>query len=171
MERFKDTNEKVFGNSGGKIKTLAGFVAWGGVIVFVICGILLMANGAFQSGLTVMLAGAVSSLVCALTLYGFGELIESNKEIVRLLKQANTHVIPKGAEAEPAATAPSAATRPTESKNTSAVQQPSNNPISEAAKKEAEKKERLAKGGWECTCGRVNQYFVTKCACGVSKPE
>lgn len=45
----------------------------------------------------------------------------------------------------------------------------SNRPPVQLSKEREE--EILDRGGWRCTCGRVNQYFVVKCPCGRTKGD
>lgn len=111
MERFKDTNEKMFGNIGGKVKTMAKVCTWLGMIISVIYGIVLAVNGAFFMGIWMAVSLALGFWLAAIPLYGFGELIErnqsmdrSNQEIISLLKEANTPASQNSEEAKPAET-------------------------------------------------------------------
>ena len=87
-------NEKMFGNIGGKVKTMAKVCTWLMMIVSVIYGIGLAVNGAFFFGILMAVSLALGFWLGCIPLYGFGELIEtnqslvrSNREIVELLKQ------------------------------------------------------------------------------------
>ena len=40
-----------------------------------------------------------------------------------------------------------------------------------AIAQEAEDKKKLAAGGWRCECGRVNNNYITRCACGKNKND
>lgn len=68
----------MFNNIGGKIKTLAKFVAWIGIIGSIIGGIALIAtDDAFiATGIIVLLGGSLLSWIGSFFTYGFGELIE-----------------------------------------------------------------------------------------------
>lgn len=88
----------MFDNIGGKIKGLAKFVCWAGIIICIIAGLVMIVQGnelnshsyssqagsaMMTSGAVVMLLGSVFSWLGSLALYGFGELIEktvSNNE-------------------------------------------------------------------------------------------
>ena len=109
MERFKDTNEKMFGNIGGKVKTMAKVFTWLGMILSVIYGIVLAVNGSFFIGILTAVSLALAVWLAAIPFYGFGELIEtnqslvrSNREIISLLKEANTPASQNSEEAKPA---------------------------------------------------------------------
>ena len=148
-------NEKMFGNIGGKIKTMAKVCTWLGMILFVIYGIVLAVNGAFFMGILMAVSLALGVWLAAIPLYGFGELIDSNqflvwsnKEIIELLKQKD------GSSA----------------KNNGGTT-PDVNQASYAPMTEAEKSDRLAKAGWKCTCGQINPSFVRQCTCGAYRPE
>ena len=73
----------LFSNIGGKIKGVAQVVCWGGIILSVLAGIILLAAGdeAVLLGLLTAVVGGVSSWVTSLFLYGFGELIDKVTEI------------------------------------------------------------------------------------------
>lgn len=156
----KERVKQMFDNIGGKIKSVAKSIAWTGIIAFVGYGIALLFLGAVIDGVLFAVIGALASWVGSFALYGFGELIENstsiNHNLEKLIDMNNEK---KYRDAE------SKGTEPAKS-DTLHVNQPSYAPISEA-----EKKERLAKGGWECTCGRVNQFFVSTCVCGKNKRE
>lgn len=85
----------MFDNIGGKIKGLARFICIGGIIVFAIFGIVIIAGGAKSrmggatviSGLLTMVFGGVLSWISSLGLYGFGELIEKTTEIANNTRQ------------------------------------------------------------------------------------
>ncbi len=79
----------MFDNIGGKIKGLAKFVCWAGILACAIGGIAMIVQGSeinsyysqpgtglIVGGVVVMLLGSVLSWLGSLTLYGFGELIE-----------------------------------------------------------------------------------------------
>lgn len=89
----------MFDNIGGKIKGLAKFVCWVGIIAFGVSGFVMIFQGNAlnnysygdnQTGLGLIIGGAIMVLLGAvfswlgsLVLYGFGELIEktaSNNE-------------------------------------------------------------------------------------------
>ena len=94
----------MFDNIGGKIKGLAKFVCWVGIIISVIAGIVLMVQGSevnsyyysggagtglIAGGLMTMILGSLLSWLGSLTLYGFGELVENSAECVSELKRQN----------------------------------------------------------------------------------
>lgn len=71
----------MFDNIGGKIKGFAKIVAWLGIILSVIIGLLSLATG----GLLIMIIGCVSSWVGSFVLYGFGQLVENSDKLVASL--------------------------------------------------------------------------------------
>ncbi len=75
----------MFQNVGQKIKTLAQVLTWLGIVASVFGGIVLIVDGGWelQSGLLVMVGGALLSWLGSLTLYGFGQLIENTEILVR----------------------------------------------------------------------------------------
>ena len=75
----------MFDNIGGKIKTLASIIAWLGIIVSVIIGIILMisAEEFGFAGLIIVIVGSISSWIRSFLLYGFGELVENSAIIAQ----------------------------------------------------------------------------------------
>lgn len=84
----------MFNNIGGKIKGLAKFICWAGIIVSVIAGIILIANATKGSGqyrytdtativlgVITIVVGSIASWVGSFVLYGFGELVENSSAI------------------------------------------------------------------------------------------
>lgn len=82
----------MFDNIGGKIKKLASFIAWLGIIISIIIGIAFMATDEelFLVGLIIAIIGGVSSWVGSFLLYGFGELVE-NSSIIAQKRNENFH--------------------------------------------------------------------------------
>ena len=69
----------MFDNIAGKIKGLAVFITWVGIIGSIISGlayIFTVPAYAFV-GLIIMIVGSISSWIGSFTLYGFGQLIEN----------------------------------------------------------------------------------------------
>ena len=75
----------MFDNIGGKIKTLASVIAWLGIIVSVIIGIMLMSTAEefIIAGLIIAIVGSISSWIGSFLLYGFGELVENSAIIAQ----------------------------------------------------------------------------------------
>lgn len=90
----------MFSNIGGKIKGLAKFVCWAGIVLSILLGILTMVGssqinysysyGSYNSsssgmgilsGLLIIVVGGLSSWLGSLALYGFGELIDNTSYI------------------------------------------------------------------------------------------
>ena len=84
----------MFNNIGGKIKGLAKFLCWTGIILSVISGIIMIANGASVSrgrysnapdyvglGFLTMIAGSLFSWLGSFFMYGFGQLVEDTGAI------------------------------------------------------------------------------------------
>lgn len=89
-EELRVTSDSIgmFGNIGGKIKTLAQVVTWIGIIGSVICGFVLMGidEDLIFTGFIIALLGSLSSWVSSFVLYGFGQLIENTDKLVELAK-------------------------------------------------------------------------------------
>ncbi|MDR1330238.1 MAG: zinc ribbon domain-containing protein [Oscillospiraceae bacterium] len=78
----------MYNNIGKKIKGLAVFFAWLGMIGSIIYGIIMLMQGVNYGsdamsglGLLLMVAGSVISWLSSWVLYGFGELIENTAKI------------------------------------------------------------------------------------------
>lgn len=84
----------MYNNVGAKLKGLAKFLAWFGIIGSCISGITIMAAGSSISyygaygssslaggglvgGIIIMVIGSLASWLSSLALYGFGEMIEN----------------------------------------------------------------------------------------------
>ena len=90
-EDYEDCDGGMFGNIGGKIKGLAQFLTWIGIIGSVIMGVTLMAEGDFLAiiGLIVAIVGSLLSWLSSFLLYGFGQLVQNSDKTVALLKKLN----------------------------------------------------------------------------------
>ena len=92
----------MFENIGGKIKGLAKFVCWAGIIISVIAGIVMIVQGSeinnsyysrgagtslIVGGLMTMIIGSLLSWLGSLTLYGFGELVENSTNCASTLEK------------------------------------------------------------------------------------
>ena len=77
----------MFNNVGRKIKGLAVFFAWVGIIVSLIAGIGIFVYGSQITdnieilGIVLIIVGPIASWLSSLALYGFGQLIE-NSDII-----------------------------------------------------------------------------------------
>lgn len=93
----KSGGKKMFNNIGGKIKGLAKFICWLGIIVSVLVGIILIIgatnrNGYYSytdtnmviTGVIVIVMGSILSWIGSFVLYGFGELVENSSKLVEL---------------------------------------------------------------------------------------
>ena len=82
----------MFDDIGGKIKGLANFVCWAGIILSVIGGFILVSIGDefIIVGIVVAILGSVGSWLGSLALYGFGQLIYTNERILAKLNTLNT---------------------------------------------------------------------------------
>lgn len=67
----------MFDNVGSKIKALASFFCWGGIIASVIGGIIVITldEDLVWARLAVIIIGSLLSWVSSFVLYGFGELV------------------------------------------------------------------------------------------------
>lgn len=93
----------MFENIGGKIKGLAKFICWVGIVICVIAGIIMFvqAGEAYSSaertvlvitGLAIIIVGSLMSWIGSFLLYGFGELVESTSIIRKNLSEISTSV-------------------------------------------------------------------------------
>ncbi|MDR1328063.1 MAG: SHOCT domain-containing protein [Oscillospiraceae bacterium] len=82
----------MYNNIGEKIKGLAKVIAWIGIIVSVIAGLILIVEGSdsyygggilISVGIVVVVVGTLVSWIASWFMYGFGELIEKTAEIAR----------------------------------------------------------------------------------------
>ena len=84
----------MFNNIGGKIKGLAKFICWVGIIASIIFGIIIIASatksfGGYRYtdtrtiilGVITIVAGSIISWIGSFVLYGFGELVENSSTI------------------------------------------------------------------------------------------
>lgn len=81
----------MFENVGSKIKGLASFFCWGGIIASVVGGIwtiALLDEDFILLGLLIIALGSLLSWVSSFVLYGFGELV-SNSAIIAGKTTAN----------------------------------------------------------------------------------
>ena len=91
----------MFDNIGGKIKGLAKFFCWLGIIASVIGGIAIIVAGAqmnsyyysysssvittaILSGIAVMVFGSLISWIGSFLLYGFGQLVDNSDKLVKM---------------------------------------------------------------------------------------
>ncbi len=70
----------MFDNVGSKIKGLASFFCWGGIIASIIGGIILIGldENLVFAGFAVIVIGSLLSWVSSFVLYGFGELVANS---------------------------------------------------------------------------------------------
>ena len=88
----------MFDNIGGKIKGLARFVCWAGIIISAIYALILWTSpagqgnsgSAFLTGLMILAIGGLASWVGSFFVYGFGELIERAVSIDEQMKRGGT---------------------------------------------------------------------------------
>lgn len=79
----------MFRNIGGKIKGLASFTAWLGIIASVIAGIVVIVATETPLGLVVIIAGFLVSWIGAFQLYGYGQMIENtDRTLLAILRMA-----------------------------------------------------------------------------------
>jgi hypothetical protein len=92
----------MFNNIGGKIKGLAKFLCWLGIILSVIAGVVLIiaastkssysfdsygeritlsTGGSIVAGILVIVFGSLFSWIGSFFMYGFGELVENSKKV------------------------------------------------------------------------------------------
>ena len=92
----------MFNNIGGKIKGLAIFLCWLGIILYVIIGVIMIiaaassrsytfdsygekitlsTGGSIVAGILVIVFGSLASWIGSFFMYGFGELVENSKKV------------------------------------------------------------------------------------------
>ena len=83
----------MFNNIGGKIKGLAVFICWMGIVISFIWAAYLMFSGVrfgnlniILQGVFVMIVGCILSWIGSFLLYGFGELIDRATSIDECLQ-------------------------------------------------------------------------------------
>lgn len=144
--------DELYENIGGKIKNWAKWIFILEAVAAVITGIILCFDDMVLAGLVTIVLGPLAAWVGSWLLYGFGELIETNAETRDLTYQLLQHQ----KETAPKAEAPAPVKMVRESASAHGVS------ASRAA---------ATKDGWVCTCGRVNEPYMSSCVCGVSKFE
>lgn len=91
----------MFENIGGKIKKLASILTYVGIAASCIIGIIIMCfAGYFGSicvliGFLVMFVGSLLSWVSSFLLYGFGELVEDNEVMKKIMLKENPEIFPE----------------------------------------------------------------------------
>ena len=92
----------MFNNIGGKIKGLAKFLCWLGIILSVIIGVIMIiaaassrsytfdsygekitlsTGGSIVAGILIIVFGSLASWIGSFFMYGFGELVENSKKV------------------------------------------------------------------------------------------
>jgi hypothetical protein len=154
-----------FDNIGGKIKGFAQMSCWITIILIWIVSpiaflVLLFSDYlAFLCWIPLLVAIVVPPLVwiCSWTMYAFGELVEGVREMdfADEIKNIDENV---------------------QAMATPAIQETEINTKCKAntkAKREAEERAARMTGNairsWTCTCGRINDYYVTTCTCGMNR--
>ncbi len=77
----------MFDNIGGKIKGVAQFIAWVGIILTVILFFILTISGEEELialSFVILIVGCLGSWLSSLTLYGFGQLVENSDSLVKI---------------------------------------------------------------------------------------
>ena len=80
----QDSGEKgMFANVGQKIMDLASLVCWVGIVISILTGIIMMAAAEelILAGLLIAVVGSLGSWIGSWFTYGFGELLETTKQI------------------------------------------------------------------------------------------
>ena len=145
----------MFDNIGGKIKGLAKFICWVGIIASVVLGIVIISGANIGSGrhmytdsstiivgVITIVAGSILSWVGSFVLYGFGELVENSSELVDQIDEIRTK------------------------KTTTETYRQPISPIS------SDGEAYSSQNQWTCPkCGRRNPITLKVCNCGTFKPE
>ena len=90
----------MFDNIGKKLMDVAKILCWLGIIASLILGIALIAIGTADTsryndqatssvitGIIIIVVGCITSWISSIALYGFGQLIEDNKAMRRLMEE------------------------------------------------------------------------------------
>ena len=75
----------MFSNIGGKIKALAQFCTWAGIIASVLTGAMILQNprGNYVVGVAIIVFGSLISWISSFVLYGFGQLVQNSDAMVK----------------------------------------------------------------------------------------
>lgn len=82
----------MFNNIGGKIKGLAAFICWVGIIASILGGIVLMLAGDemfILIGIAVAIVGSLASWIGSFVMYGYGQLIYNSDIVARNTQNGN----------------------------------------------------------------------------------
>ena len=143
----------MFDDIGGKIKGLATFICWVGIIVCVILGIVMIVNatggyrtdgGMVVAGILIIVIGSLLSWVGSFVLYGFGELVENSTELVIMKDQEMKRA-----------------------KRKEDLEQGKQDPVAQPSTSS-----RVSYANyWKCPkCGKQNPPTTSTCLCGGEKP-
>ena len=144
----------MFDNIGGKIKGLAKFVCWLGIILSFVFGFILITSATVGSGylivagIVLIVGGSILSWIGSFVLYGFGELVENSSDLVRMKKdEIQSCKTRQGTTSQRSYS--------NESKLDSTVRKPNVNPKQ-----------------WTCPhCGKSNPMTTSICICGTDRPS
>ena len=99
----------MFDNIGGKIKGLASFICWMGIIACVIAGIAMISSATqgrytdeamVWTGIGVGVLGSLLSWVSSFVLYGFGTLVENSEQLSLIASEMKKNKRAKAAPAD-----------------------------------------------------------------------
>lgn len=145
----------MFDRPGEKVKSFALILFWitviGGVITAIVTAI---AAGSFWLFLGIALGSLICAYLTGLFLSGFGELIESTQENAATNKLILRKLESSGSNLSSSAPAPA----PVQQNSVRSMYTPA------AAS-------GVPDGRWQCDCGRINENYVSSCACGRNKRE
>lgn len=86
----------MFNNSGGKLKTVAKVFAIILMVVYVIVGFVVMAQGSFLSGLISIVVGLLSAWLMGLSMYASGQAAESAENCEAYLQRVQRQLEVRG---------------------------------------------------------------------------
>jgi len=139
--------DRLYEEIGEKIKNWAKWIFIIEAIASVVGGIALIIEDLALIGVLVMVLGPVAAWVLSWLLYAFGELVETVCSIFIELSDLASTIKNKTAGDNPE---PITVTNPTAGTRTSVS---------------------VAAGQWQCSCGRVNDSYVSSCVCGLTKQK
>ena len=142
----------MFENPGRKVKTFASFLFIISAVVGLISAILTATQvHSFWTFLLIFGATLLGAYLTSLFLYGFGELIDSTQENLYTNKAIRAKLKSENSE------------KSLESAPSPAYRQSSFSQHSYGASAQ--------NGKWKCSCGRINDDYVSTCACGRNKRD
>lgn len=168
---MRDWNNIMFDNIGQKIQKVAKVIVWINIVSFILSGFAMICYALsdfeylwwliFLAPVWVIL-GFIISWLSVITLYGFGQLVED----VRIIRQRNTGEINNYDNNKNDTTHDKNITKDKNQPKTSFDKSNDNLKSKEKSNSCTQKPNQ-----WKCPCGRINEHYISTCACGLNKRE